>query len=195
MERLLEQMNFIMEVDKLKTITRQNYITAGVRKETDAEHSWHLALMAYLLSEHANNEIDVLKTMAMLLIHDIVEIDAGDTYAFDKAGNVDKEEREKKAADRLFHILPSDQAEKLLGLWEEFEECKSSEAKFANALDKIQPVLLHKLSDGKSWREHNVTLSQIYKRNEKTMEGSMSLWEYVKTILDEHVTKHNIINE
>lgn len=195
MERLIEQMNFIMEVDKLKTITRQNYITNGVRKETDAEHSWHLALMAYLLSEHANEEVDVLKTMAMVLIHDIVEIDAGDTYAFDKAAGIDKEEREKKAAERLFHILPPDQCDKFLSLWEEFEECKTNEAKFANALDKIQPVLLHKLSDGKSWREHNVTLSQIKKRNEKTMEGSNVIWEYVKTIIDEHVTKNNIINE
>lgn len=192
MDRLGQQMNFIMEVDKLKTIFRQNYITGGTRKENDAEHSWHLAMMAYLLGEHSNEEIDVLKTIGMLLIHDLVEIDAGDTYAFDSNGSVDKFDREKRAAERVFSILPEDQGQKLMDLWLEFEAQNTPESKFANAIDKIQPVLLHKITDGKSWKEHNVSLSQIEKRQAKTPEASTKIWEYTKEIIDEHVKKGNI---
>jgi len=192
MDRLEQQMNFIMEVDKLKTIYRQNYITGGTRKENDAEHSWHLAMMAYLLGEHSNEEIDVLKTIGMLLIHDLVEIDAGDTYAFDSNGSVDKFDREKRAAERVFSILPEDQGQKLMDLWLEFEAQDTPESKFANAIDKIQPVLLHKITDGKSWKEHNVSLSQIEKRQAKTPEASTKIWEYTKEIIDEHVKKGNI---
>lgn len=193
MSRLEKQMEFIMEVDKIKTINRQTYITGGVRKENDAEHSWHLALMALLLGEYANENIDVLKTMAMVLIHDMVEIDAGDTYAFDSVGAESKIERELKAADRIFNILPKDQAEYFRSLWDEFELGETMESKFANALDKIQPILLHDLSDGKSWREHKVTLDQILKRNEFTKDGSKVLWDYAKEIIDEHIDKKNII--
>lgn len=193
MSRLDKQMEFIMEVDKIKTINRQTYITGGVRKENDAEHSWHLALMALLLSEYANEDIDVLKTMTMVLIHDMVEIDAGDTYAFDSVGAESKVERELKAADRIFNILPKDQAEYFRKLWDEFEEGETMESKFANALDKIQPILLHKLSDGKSWREHKVTLDQILKRNEFTKDGSEVLWDYTKEIIDDHINKKDII--
>lgn len=189
MSRLDKQMEFILEVDKIKTINRQTYITGGVRKENDAEHSWHLALMVLLLSEYANEKIDVLKTMSMVLIHDMVEIDAGDTYAFDSVGAASKEERELKAADRIFNILPKDQAEYFRKLWDEFEEGETMESKFANALDKIQPILLHKLTDGKSWREHKVTLDQILKRNEFTKDGSASLWDYTKEIIDDHIEK------
>ena len=194
MSRLDKQMEFIMEVDKIKTINRQTYITGGVRKENDAEHSWHLALMVLLLSEYANKDIDVLKTMSMVLIHDMVEIDAGDTYAFDSVAAVSKEERELKAADRIFNILPKDQAEYFRKLWDEFEEGETMESKFANALDKIQPILLHNLSDGKSWREHKVTLDQILKRNKFTKDGSETLWDYSKKIIDDHVIKKNIIS-
>lgn len=193
MSRLEKQLEFIMEVDKIKTINRQTYITGGVRKENDAEHSWHLALMALLLGEYANENIDVLKTMAMVLIHDMVEIDAGDTYAFDSVGAESKVERELKAADRIFNILPKDQAEYFRNLWDEFELGETMESKFANALDKIQPILLHDLSDGKSWREHKVTLDQILKRNEFTKDGSEVLWDYAKEIIDEHIDKKNII--
>lgn len=193
MSRLDKQMEFILEVDKIKTINRQTYVTGGVRKENDAEHSWHLALMVLLLSEYANENIDVLKTMSMVLIHDMVEIDAGDTYAFDSVGAASKEERELKAANRIFNILPKDQAEYFRKLWDEFEEGKTMESKFANALDKIQPILLHKLTDGKSWREHKVTLDQILKRNEFTKDGSASLWDYAKEIIDDHIEKKNII--
>lgn len=192
MERLEQQVQFIREVDKLKTINRQTYITGGVRKENDAEHSWHLALMVFLLSEYANSGIDVLKTMGMLLIHDIVEIDAGDTYAFDQEGAKSKEEREMKAADRIFSILPEDQSINIRELWDEFEKEETMEAKFANAIDKIQPILLHDLSEGKSWREHKVTLDKILKRNERTADGSKELWDYARIIIDDHIEKKNI---
>ena len=194
MDRLEQQMNFILEVDKLKEITRQTYISSGVRKENDTEHSWHLALMCALLAEHANEKIDVLKTMTMVLIHDIIEIDAGDTYAYDAAGNTTKREREVRAADRIFQILPSDQASYLRDLWEEFEEGVTPEAKFALALDKVQPVMLNAASGGKSWKEHQVELSQILKRNERTPEGSQALWGYAEGLIMENVEKGNIQN-
>ena len=150
-ERLKQQMDFILEADKSKNIIRQTYLSDGSRKENDAEHSWHLALMCILLSEYANEKIDVLKTTAMVLIHDIVEIDAGDTYAYDTQGNTTKREREVKAADRIFNLLPADQAEKMRALWEEFEAGETPEARFAATLDKIQPVLLTNANNGKSW--------------------------------------------
>lgn len=192
MDRLQQQMNFILEVDKLKKITRQTYLSDGSRKENDTEHSWHLALMCALLAEHAREKIDVLKTMKMVLIHDIVEIDAGDTYAYDTAGNTTKREREVKAAERIFHLLPPDQAEEMRNLWEEFEEGQTPEAKFALTLDKVQPVMLNDASDGKSWREHEVQLEQIMKRNERTPDGSEALWAFTKGIIDRNVKCGNI---
>ena len=195
MTRLEQQMNFILEVDKLKTIIRQNYLIDGSRKEDDADHSWHLALMCAILSEHANEKIDVVKTMTMVLIHDIVEIDAGDTYAYDPNANVTKRERELLAADRIFNLLPTDQAKEIRGLWDEFEEGATPEAKFAAALDRLQPLFLNSKSDGKSWKEHHVTLSQILKRNETTHEGSEALWEYGFREIQENVEKGNLINE
>lgn len=192
MDRLKRQMEFILEVDKLKEITRQTYISSGERKENDTEHSWHLALMCALLAEHAEEKIDVLKTMTMVLIHDIVEIDAGDTYAYDTAGNSTKREREVRAADRIFQLLPEDQASYFRELWEEFEEAATPEAKFALTLDKVQPVMLNAASGGKSWREHEVELPQILKRNEHTPEGSQPLWEYAKGLIMENVEKGNI---
>lgn len=193
--RLEKQMEFVLEVDKLKKITRQTYLSDGSRKENDAEHSWHLALMCALLSEHANEKIDVTKTMLMVLIHDIVEIDAGDTYAYDTQGNTTKREREVKAAERLFNILPEDQAVYLRNLWEEFEEAQTPEAKFALTLDKVQPVMLNAASGGRSWREHEVEVSQIMKRNERTPEGSQDLWKYIEALILENVEKGNIKSE
>ena len=187
MDRLEQQMNFILEVDKLKQITRQSYITGASRKETDTDHSWHLALMCALLNEHANEQVDVLKTMVMVLIHDIVEIDAGDPYAYDAVGNESKREREEKAADRIFNLLPEDQAKYLRDLWEEFEVQETPEAKFANTLDKIQPVMLNDATGGRAWREHDVEKSQVMKRNEKTHEGSEALWEFTKNIIERNV--------
>ena len=192
MDRLQQQMNFILEVDKLKKITRQTYLSDGSRKENDTEHSWHLALMCALLAEHDREKIDVLKTMKMVLIHDIVEIDAGDTYAYDTAGNTTKREREVKAAERIFHLLPPDQAEEMRNLWEEFEEGQTPEAKFALTLDKVQPVMLNDASGGKSWREHEVRREQIMKRNERTPDGSEALWAFTKEIIDRNVKCGNI---
>lgn len=187
MDRLEQQMNFILEVDKLKQITRQSYITGASRKETDTDHSWHLAMMCALLAEYANEKIDVTKTMVMVLIHDIVEIDAGDTYAYDSVGNQSKRQREEKAADRIFNLLPQDQAVYLRQLWEEFEAQETPEAKFANTLDKIQPVMLNDATGGLAWREHDVKLSQVMGRNERTGEGSKQLWEFARKIIERNV--------
>jgi len=195
MNRLEQQMNFIKEVDKLKSIIRQNYLIDGSRKEDDADHSWHLAMMCAILSEHSNEKIDVLKTITMVLIHDIVEIDAGDTYAYDALANISKRERELKAADRIFHLLPQDQAEEIRSLWDEFEESVTPEAKFASTLDRLQPLLLNAESGGISWREHSVTLSQVLERNKTTHEGSKELWEYEKKIIQKHVDNGNLIND
>lgn len=179
-KRLEQQMAFIKEIDKMKKIGRQTYLSDVSRKENDAEHSWHLAMLCLILSEHANEKIDMLHVMSMVLIHDLVEIDAGDTYAYDKAGNESKREREVKAAERIFHILPKDQAVYIRQLWEEFEEGVTMEAKFAHTLDNIQPIMLNDASGGKAWMEHQVELPQILDRNKNTKEGSKNLWEYAK---------------
>lgn len=192
MRRIEQQMNFIMEIDKIKKINRQTYLADGSRPENDAEHSWHLATMCFLLKEYANEEFDVLRTMEMVLIHDMIEIDAGDTYAYDPAANESKKERELKAADRIFNLLPQDQAQYVRSLWDEFEEGETPEARFANALDKIQPLLLNDASGGDSWKKHGVYLSQIMERNKKTAKGSEELWEYCKPILDKNIEIGNI---
>ena len=170
-DRLIKQIKFIEEIDKEKLIGRQTYLA-------DAEHAWHMAIMAVLLSEYSNEKIDVLKTMTMLLIHDIVEIDAGDTYAYDEDGKKTQRQRELTAADRIFGLLPSDQAGYMRGLWDEFEERKTPEAKFARTLDNIQPAMLNNASGGRSWEEKGVHLNQILKRNENTKDGSETLWDY-----------------
>lgn len=190
--RLQQQMQFILELDRLKYITRQTYIADGSRKENDAEHSWHLALMCLLLDEYSNETIDKLKVISMVLIHDVVEIDAGDTYAYDETGNATKRERELLAANRIFKLLPNDQAVKMRALWDEFEEGKTAEALFANSLDKIQPILLNDATDGKAWKEHDVYRKQIVGRNEKTPKGSAVLWNYAKKLIDTNVIKGNV---
>jgi putative hydrolase of HD superfamily len=177
-QRLDQQFDFIREIDKEKLIGRQTYLSDGVRKENDAEHAWHMAIMTLLLSEYANEKIDVLKTISMLLIHDLVEIDAGDTYAYDEEGKKTQQEREGKAADRIFGLLPEDQQVKLRSLWEEFEARETPEAKFARVMDNLQPMMLNAATDGKAWEEHQVQLAQILARNEHTAEGSKELWEY-----------------
>ncbi len=194
-DRLKKQIDFILEVDKLKNITRQTYISDASRKENDTEHSWHLALMCMLLAEYSNTEIDRLRVMSMVLIHDIIELDAGDTYAYDEAGNATKREREVKAAERIFNILPEDQANYMRGLWDEFEESSTPEAKFALALDKVQPILLNDISGGLAWREHEVKKSQVVNRNVHTPEGSKVLWDYCKELLDKNVKNGNLRNE
>ena len=157
-ERLKKQIQFILEVDKIKNIFRMTKIHDGSRRENDAEHSWHLALMAFLLSEYSKaDKIDILKVMKMCIVHDIVEIDAGDTFCYDTAAGKDKLEREQKAAERIFGLLPEDQTRELKGLWEEFEAMETPEAKYAAALDRLQPVMLNYLNNGGNMAEHNIT--------------------------------------
>ena len=182
-----KQIQFIMELDKIKKIGRQTYLSDASRKENDAEHSWHLALMAFVLADYSNEPIDVLKTMQMVLLHDVIEIDAGDTYAYDTEANKTKRERELKAADRIFGLLPEAQKSEYRGLWDEFEAMETPESKFANMLDKVQPLLLNDASGGKSWAEHGVQISQVLKRDERVHEGSEEIWAYAKSILEENV--------
>lgn len=194
-ERLKKQLEFVYELDQLKSINRQSYIADGSKHENDAEHSWHLALMCMLLSEHSNEEIDVLKTMSMVLIHDAVEIDAGDTYAYDESGNLSKRERELKAADRIFSILPKEQGENVRALWDEFEENQTPEAKFANALDRLQPIILNHLTKGRAWREHKVKQSQVRNRNQHVSEASKEFGELIEQIIQFNVEEGNLIDE
>lgn len=195
-ERLKKQIKFIKEIDKEKMIKRQTLLTNGIQKEDDAQHAWHMAIMTLLLSEYANEEIDILKTISMLLIHDIVEIDAGDTYAYDQEGIKTQRERETKAADRIFGMLPEDQKEKFRMLWEEFENNETPEARFAHTMDNFQPVMLNDATNGKMWEENKVRLSQILKRNEKTKLGSKILWEYsYKNFIEPNVKKKKIIDD
>lgn len=195
MTRLEQQLQFIVEIDKVKNIFRQTYLADAGRKENDAEHSWHIALMAYLLKEYAEKPVDVSKVMLMVLIHDLVEIDAGDTYAYDAAGAVSKREREVKAANRIFGLLPEDQGSYFRALWEEFEAYESAEAKYAHLLDNFQPLLLNDASDGKSWVEHDVKKSQIYKRNEKIEETSEEVWKCMQGIIDKHIELGHVRDE
>ena len=177
-ERLEWQFDFCREIDKEKFIGRQTYLSDGQRKENDAEHAWHMAIMAILLSEYADEKIDVLKTVTMLLIHDLVEIDAGDTYAYDEEAGKSKRQREEAGANRIYGLLPEDQKQKLRALWEEFEAWETPEAKFAHTMDNIQPLMLNAATEGKSWVEHGVHIDQILMRNRKTAQGSEQLWEY-----------------
>lgn len=176
--RIDRQFEFLLEADKEKFIQRQTLKSDGKTFENDAEHAWHMALMCLLLGEYANEDIDLLKTISMILIHDVVEIDAGDTYAYDDEGKKSQRERELKAADRLFGLLPDDQGEKFRALWEEFEEGKTNEAKFAHTMDNVQPAMLNNSTDGKMWEKNKVKLSQILERNKNTADGSQALWDY-----------------
>lgn len=177
-DRLEKQLAFCKEIDKEKMIGRQTYLSDGKRKENDAEHAWHMAVMAILLSEYSNEPIDLLKTVSMLLIHDLVEIDAGDTYAYDEEAKKTQASRELAGADRIFGLLPDDQQKKLRALWEEFEANTSPEARFAHTMDNIQPMMLNAATDGKAWEERGVYLEQILNRNRHTAAGSEKLWQY-----------------
>lgn len=192
MTRLEQQIAFIIEIDKVKNIFRQTYLSDGKRKENDAEHSWHIALMAVLLQEYAETKVDVLKVMTMVLIHDLVEIDAGDTYAYDTEGAQTKRDREVRAANRIFGMLPEDQGAYFRALWDEFEEYETADAKYAHLLDNFQPLLLNHASGGISWAEHEVKRSQIYKRNERIPETSKAIWECMQRIVDENIAKGNV---
>lgn len=176
--RLQKQMEFCREIDKEKLIGRQTYLADGSRKENDAEHAWHMAVMAVILQEYSNQEIDLLRAIIMMLIHDVVEIDAGDAFAYDPAAQAGQRERELAAADRLFGMLPEDQGTYLRELWEEFEAMETPEAKFARTLDNVQPTMLNGASGGRSWREREVHIDQIMKRQSYTPDGSQTLWDY-----------------
>lgn len=184
MTRLAQQLRFLLEIDRLKEIRRQNITTAGRRPETDAEHAWHIATMAVVLAEHANTPgLDVLRVVKMLLIHDLVEIDAGDTFAYDTAGIATQHARELKAAERIFPLLPKDQAAEYRALWDEFEARQTPEARFAYALDRIQPILLNAHTDGYSWNQHGVTADRVLARNAGAAEGSAVLWEEAQRVI------------
>ena len=194
--RLDKQDNFFREIDKEKFIMRQTYKSDAKTKENDAEHAWHMAIMTILLSEYANEQIDVLKTVTMLLIHDIVEIDAGDTYAYDEAAKETQRERECAAADRIFALLPEDQGTKFRQLWEEFEKGETPEARFARTMDNLQPMMLNDATGGKSWREKGIKVSQVLKRNQNTTKGSKELWDYAyNNMILPNVKKGNLIND
>ena len=187
-ERFSKQMEFIVEIDKLKHIERQSALCDGTRQENVTEHSWHIALMAVLLSEYANSvDIDMLKVIKMLLIHDLVEIHAGDTFAYDSVGNQHKENREREAAKRIFGILPEDQSEELHSLWEEFESMSTPEARFASALDKLQPLILSYNNKGWSWKKHNIVSGQIVDSKKDISKGSEDLWEYAKKLIQNSI--------
>jgi putative hydrolase of HD superfamily len=181
--RLRQQLRFVIEIDRLKGILRRNLLVNGTRRENSAEHSWHQALMAMLLVEHADEAIDGLRVMRMLLIHDVVEIDAGDTFVYDVAGQVDKAARERAAADRIFGLLPSDQRDEMLGLWEEFEARDTPESRFAAALDRVQPLLHNLLTGGVSWQHHGVTADRVRGVNEHVLEGSPRLGEVTSALI------------
>jgi putative hydrolase of HD superfamily len=187
--RFERQIQFILEVDKLKTILRRTYLINEDRAENTAEHSWHLAIMAILLSEHANEPVNVARVVKMVLVHDIVEIDAGDTYFYDAKAALDKSKRERAAADRLFGILPTDQGAELRELWEEFEAGNTPDARFALALDRFMPQLHNYHTGGRSWAEHGITIDRVLERNESMAEGSAKLWECARALLDDAVSK------
>lgn len=190
--RLKKQLEFILEIDKEKNIFRQTHLSNHGRNENDAEHAWHMAIMAYLLQEYSNEEIDVAKVMLMCLIHDVVEIDAGDTYAYDAEGLKTQKAREDAAKERIYSLLPEDQKKSLQELFEEFEENMTSESKFAHAMDNLQPLLLNNSNGGGDWREHKVTAEQVYSRQAKTREGSEALFEVTDAVIRENIDKGNI---
>ncbi|HVS65996.1 MAG TPA: HD domain-containing protein [Thermoanaerobaculia bacterium] len=185
--RLARQLEFVLEVDRLKSVLRRTTLSDRSRHENSAEHSWHLALMAILLAEHAEVEIDLARTVEMLLVHDVVEVDAGDTFCYDQTGNLDKEERERRAAERLFGLLPEDQGERLRSLWDEFERRETPEARFAAALDRLQPMMLNYLTEGHSWQQHGVREHQVLERNRPIEDGSRDLWSLAERFLEDAV--------
>lgn len=187
--RLSAQLAFIREIDRVKSIYRQTVLMDGSRRENDAEHSWHIAIMAVILSEHAPPELDVLRTVTMLLVHDLVEIDCGDTFCYDTEGMVGKHERESVAADRIFGILPHDQAAYLRDLWDEFEARETPEARYANALDRLQPMLHNYATSGGAWREHGVTADRVLRRNRIIADGAPELWSYARAMIADAVSR------
>ena len=191
-DRIDKQLAFSLEIDKVKNIFRQTHLSGNGRNENDAEHSWHMAVMAYLLKEYANEEIDIAKVMLMCLIHDIVEIDAGDTYAYDVESLKTQKAREDAAKERIFSILPEEQAREFMEIFDEFEAYETPESKFAHAMDNIQPLILNDSNNGGDWRAHSVTVEQIYGRQSKTKLGSERLFEVTDEIIKRNIKKGNL---
>ena len=191
-ERLKKQLEFSLEIDKEKNIFRQTHLSGHGRNENDAEHAWHMAIMAYLLREYANEKVDIAKVMLMCLIHDIVEIDAGDTYAYDTEALKTQKTREDAAKERIFSLLPEDQKAELISLFDEFEENRSPESKYAHAMDNLQPLILNNSNGGGDWREHGVTARTVYGRQEKTRLGSEKLYEVTDQIIQDNIKKGNL---
>lgn len=191
-DRIERQLAFALEIDKVKNIFRQTHLSGNGRNENDAEHSWHMAIMAYLFREYANEEVDIAKVMMMCLIHDIVEIDAGDTYAYDEDALKTQKNREDAAKQRIFSILPDEQAKELIALFDEFESYETAESRFAHAMDNMQPLILNNSNNGSDWKGHNVTSEQVYKRHSKTKLGSEKLFEISDQIIQENVQKGNL---
>lgn len=194
MNRLDQQIQFILEIDKLKSILRRTSLINEARRENSAEHSWHIAVMAVLLAEHANEPVDLTHVIKMLLVHDIVEIDAGDTFAYSDVSKVDQQAQERIAAERLFGLLPADQAAEFRGLWEEFDEMHTPEAKFANAVDRLMPVLHNYYNHGGTWRENGVTLEKIIKRVSPIGEGASQLGQLTQNMLDDALARGLILS-
>ena len=188
-ERLRRQLDFILEIDKEKNILRQTHLSGHGRRENDAEHAWHLAIMAYLLREYANEEVDVAKVMLMCLIHDIVEIDAGDTYAYDEEALRTQKAREDAAKERIYSILPEDQKAELTALFDEFEAYETAEARFAHVMDNLQPLLLNNSNGGEDWLEHDTTAQKVYGRQRKTRLGSETLYQVSDALIRENIKK------
>ena len=191
-ERLKKQLEFSLEIDKEKEIYRQTHITGLKRKENDAEHAWHMAIMAYLLREYSNSDIDILKVILMCLIHDIVEIDAGDTYAYDKVNLETQKQREEIAKERIFSLLPAEQKAEMVALFDEFEDNVTPEANFAHAMDNLQPLILNDSNNGADWREHGIFAEQVYKRQINTKKGSERLYEITEQIIKKNTEKGNL---
>lgn len=192
--QLTHQLNFILEIDKLKGVIRRNRLVSGEREENSAEHSWHLAIMAMVLAEHANEPVDVSHVIRMVLVHDLVEIDAGDTYAYDAEANSNKEEREQAAAERIFGLLPDDQRRAFRALWDEFEARETTDARFANAIDRVLPLMQNYHSYGKSWRKHHVRADQVRERMAPVRDGSESLWQYTEELIESGIEKGYLTN-
>ena len=191
-ERLKKQLDFALEIDKEKNIFRQTHLSGHGRNENDAEHAWHMAIMAYLLREYSNEPVDITRVMLMCLIHDVVEIDAGDTYAYDAEGLKTQKAREEAAKERIYSLLPEDQKKELAAIFDEFEESKTPESKFAHAMDNLQPLMLNNSNDGGDWREHGVSAKQVSGRQDRTKEGSEKLYEITEQIIKKHVEKGNL---
>ncbi len=188
-ERLRQQLEFILEIDRLKSVLRQSYLIDNDRHENSAEHSWHLAVAAMVLAEHAKEPIDVSKVVRLVLVHDLVEIDAGDTFIYDEAGNAGKSAREQKAADRLFGLLPEEQGQTFMALWREFEDRQTPEAKFAFALDRLMPILHNVFTQGGSWKEHGIRQEQAIAKNRPIEDGSPILWQAVESLITQTLAK------